>query len=119
VGSSCVLLARILSEQGELGDEARGLFERYIAISIRNEGADGSSVGVGNINIGRFYFQLSYPASNTIDVKVHYLLKAKAYCEEGVRISKKVGNPNHPNYIAAERHLAGVLSELARLGKGI
>jgi hypothetical protein len=38
IGKACGLLANIL--QGQLGDETRGLCERYLAISIRYGGPD-------------------------------------------------------------------------------
>lgn len=110
LGDSCNLLAHILQSQGKV-DEPRELFERYIAISIRNEGADGNSVGVGNTHIGRFYFFLSLLRANA-DRKKDYLLKAKVYFQEGFRIAKITSSPTHPNYIAAERHLSGALTVL-------
>jgi hypothetical protein len=47
VGRACNLLANILSRQDQLGDETRGLYERCLAISIRNEGPDGSNTASG------------------------------------------------------------------------
>jgi hypothetical protein len=52
---SCDLLAGILSAQGKFGDETRGLYERSLAITIRNQGPDGLHTAIGNFNIGAFY----------------------------------------------------------------
>jgi hypothetical protein len=63
---SCDLLARILSTQGKLGDETRGLFERSLAISIRNKGPDGVNAAAGNYSIGQFYQKLARQQSTVI-----------------------------------------------------
>lgn len=55
VGFDASLLANILVAQGKLTEEAKELFERYIAICIRNEGADGLNVAIGNMNLGKFH----------------------------------------------------------------
>jgi hypothetical protein len=55
ISNSCQLLADILRLQNKLGDETRELLERFIAISIRNEGLDGLSIAHGNHNIGIFF----------------------------------------------------------------
>jgi hypothetical protein len=65
-------LARILKEQGQLGDETRGLFERFLAISIRNDGLDGSNTAAGNLNLGSFHLQ---PARMTIAEFVKGVIK--------------------------------------------
>ena len=48
VGRTCNFLASILMAQGQLGDETRGLYERFLSISIRNEGPDGPNTASGN-----------------------------------------------------------------------
>jgi tetratricopeptide (TPR) repeat protein len=55
VGFDASLLANVLVAQGKLTDEAKELFERYIAICIRNEGVDGINTAIGNNNLGKFH----------------------------------------------------------------
>jgi hypothetical protein len=59
VGKACNLLVCILSGHGQLGDEMRGLYERYLANFIRNLVPDGSNLASGNFDLGLFYHQLS------------------------------------------------------------
>jgi hypothetical protein len=59
VEMSSNLLAHILEAQGKLGDETRGLYERCLAISIRNQGPDGSNTAIANHNLGLFYSSLA------------------------------------------------------------
>jgi hypothetical protein len=58
VSISGSLLANILRIQSKLGDETRGLFERFLAISTRNQGPDGSYTAAANHHLGLFYGQL-------------------------------------------------------------
>jgi hypothetical protein len=59
VGSRCNLLANILRTQGKLGDETRRMYERFLAISIRNSGPNGSNTAIGNYYLGLFHYHLS------------------------------------------------------------
>jgi tetratricopeptide (TPR) repeat protein len=54
-GKICSLLANALKDKGELGDETRGFYERYLAIYIRNFGPDGPDTAVANYNLGLFH----------------------------------------------------------------
>jgi hypothetical protein len=56
VGRACNLLAAILRAQGKYGDETRGLYERFLAISIRNNGPDGHNTAVGSYSLGIFHY---------------------------------------------------------------
>jgi hypothetical protein len=49
----------ISSKQGQLGDETRGLWERFLANSIRNNRLDGSDTASANWQLGLFYHQLA------------------------------------------------------------
>jgi tetratricopeptide (TPR) repeat protein len=112
--SSCDLLARILSAQGKLGDETKGLYERSLAISIRNEGPDGLNVAIGNINFGQFYCELARKQS-TVDAAQTYLILAKSHHEEAQRINSKIYGPTHPNTVDAASRLTDILSAFATL----
>jgi tetratricopeptide (TPR) repeat protein len=59
IGVDCSLLARILQAQHKLGDETKGLFERSIAISTRNEGINGENRAIGNYHFAKFYQELA------------------------------------------------------------
>jgi hypothetical protein len=68
IGGSCDLLARILQSQGKFEDETQGLFERALAICIRNEGPYGVNTAISNINIGNYYLQFAR-IQPTVDTK--------------------------------------------------
>jgi tetratricopeptide (TPR) repeat protein len=89
---SCSLLANILKKQEKLGDETKELLERALAIYIRHQGPDGVNTAGGNINLGNFYLQLA-----GVHNDVPFLLQAKAYFEEAVRIHTKIYSPTHPS----------------------
>jgi tetratricopeptide (TPR) repeat protein len=57
IGSNCNLLSRILQSQGKFEDETKELFERSLAIDIRNEGPDGSNTAISNLDIGNYYYK--------------------------------------------------------------
>jgi hypothetical protein len=52
-------LARVLKKQGKFGDETKELFERSLAIWVRNEGPDGVNVAAISAAIGHFHYQLA------------------------------------------------------------
>jgi hypothetical protein len=90
VGVSCDLLARILMTQllkknnksfDRLRDESKELFERSIAIFMRNEGPDGVNTAIGNLNIGGYHEVLA-TLQPTRDTKRPMLLQAKSHCME-------------------------------------
>jgi hypothetical protein len=114
VGRACNLLANILMGQGQLGDETRGLHERYLAIFIRNEGPDGSNTASVNSNLGLFYCQLA-EVQTTVNLELKQLLLAKAYFEESHRIRLKIYGPTHPDTVDAASQLAIALSELSKI----
>jgi tetratricopeptide (TPR) repeat protein len=105
VSWSCDLLAGILMTQGKLGDETRGLFERYLAFSIRNHGPDGKHTAVANSNLGSLCFQL-VQKENTVDLIRMQLILAKTYYVEALRIYSKIDGPTHPNTIDASSRLS-------------
>ena len=112
INTSCDLLARILLSQGKFGDETRGLYERCLAISIRNEGPDGFNTATGNFNIGGFYYRLT-SIQPTDDLKRKQLLLAKSHFVEALRIQSRILGPTHPGTIKVSSGLTTVLSELS------
>jgi hypothetical protein len=112
VGISCALLARILMNQDKYGDETKELLERTLAISVVNEGLDGTNTAAGNVVISQFYCQLAMTQSIT-SMKRTKLLLAKSYAEEAIRIETKIHNPTHPNRVGAASVLSNILRELS------
>lgn len=111
VGTSCLLLAIILMNQGKLEDETKELFQRSIDIFVRNEGPDGTNTAAGILEICQFHYKLAMRQS-IVSIKRMQLLIAKSHADEGVRIEKKIHNSNHPNYVSAACMLSVVLKEL-------
>jgi tetratricopeptide (TPR) repeat protein len=112
IGTSCMLLGRILMAQGKFGDETKELLKRSLDIDVMNEGLDGLNTAVGNISIGRFYYKLAMIQS-VISIKRTHLLLAKSYAEEATRIETKIHNPSHSNYVSAASLLSDILRELS------
>jgi hypothetical protein len=109
---SCMLLGKILMNQGKYGDETKELFEHSLAIDVVNEGLDGPNSALANTDIGRFHYNLAIIQS-VISIKRTQLLLAKSYAEEAVRIITKTNNPTHPNCILAASLLSDILRELS------
>ncbi len=105
-------MASILSGQGQLVAESRGLFERFLAISILTWGPDGSNTASGNLNLGDFYCRLA-KVQTTVNLEQKQQLLAKAYFEESHRIKSKIYGPTHPDTIDIASQLARVSSKLS------
>jgi hypothetical protein len=114
VGMSCVLLARILHDQGKHGDETKELLERSLANFIRNEGPDGVNTSLLNIELGRFHHRHAMMQAKT-STRQRQLLQSKSYLEEGMRIEMKLHNPTHPNRVLAASLLSHVVNDLSRV----
>jgi tetratricopeptide (TPR) repeat protein len=111
---NCGLLARILGAQGKLGDETRGLYERSLAISIRNAGPDGENVANKNYNIGSFYEKLATKQSTVDAVRTHLTI-AKSHFVEAQRIYSKIYGPTHPNTVDVSSLLTVITRTLSQL----
>jgi tetratricopeptide (TPR) repeat protein len=112
IGTSCLLLGRILMNQVKYGDETKELLKRSLAINVVNEGLDGTNTAAGNISIGQFYYKLAMIQS-IMSIKRTQLLLAKSYVEEAIRIETKTHNLTHPNRVGAESLLFNILRELS------
>jgi hypothetical protein len=110
-GVNYLLLAKILLKQGEFGDETKELFERSLAIYVRNEGPDGVNTSCANIEIGRFHYEFAMVQSTTSSKRAQLQL-AKSYSEEAIRIESKIHNPSHPNSIGAASLWSYISNEL-------
>jgi hypothetical protein len=109
-------LAGILTGQGQLGDETRGLFKRFLAISSLNFGPDGSNTAASNSNLGSYNCQIA-KIQTTVDLRQKQLLLAKAYFEESHRICFKIYGPTHTETVDAASQLTDVSSELSRISQ--
>jgi tetratricopeptide (TPR) repeat protein len=109
VADSCTLLANILKAQDNFGDETKGLYERSLAISIKNGELDGAAID--NKNIALFHHELA-EKSSTGDVKLTQLHLAKSHYEEAVGILAKMHGLNHPNTVQSKSLLAKVLNKI-------
>jgi hypothetical protein len=114
LGGSIDLLARILNAQGKQGDETRGLYERSLAIFVRNEGPDGFNAATGNGMIGKLYQKLAVKQS-TVDAMRTHLILAKSHFVEAQRIWSKIHGPTHRNTINASSQLTSILRQLSQL----
>jgi tetratricopeptide (TPR) repeat protein len=108
VGFSSTLLADILRKQGNLGDEVKELYERSLAIDVKNGGPDGVNTAIGNTDLGHFHQQLSGTCLSTEQTKEHLQL-SKSYYTEALRIYTKIFGPAHQDTIKAASDLSDTL----------
>jgi hypothetical protein len=108
------LLARILINQEKLGDETKELLERSLAIYIRQIGPDGVNTAEVNISLGLFYHQLA-DVHLEVALRKPFLLQAKAYVEEAVRIRTKIFNPTHPHVEQARSLLENLIDIIRKI----
>jgi hypothetical protein len=109
-----LLLAKILYQQGKVGDRTKELLERSLSIFIRNEGPDGMNTAVVSIYMGHFYYRLAMRQS-TVHTKRTQLILAKSYSQEAARIETKIHSPTHPTRVESASLLSKVLNELSSI----
>lgn len=76
VVESCCLLANILRAQKTLGDETRRMFERSLALTIKDVGPDSLRTACIHFRVGIFYYQLNI-LQPTAEFKQAQLFRAK------------------------------------------
>jgi tetratricopeptide (TPR) repeat protein len=108
---SCDLSAQILSAQNDFGDKTRVLFQRCLAIFVRNEGPNEFNTALANLRIGRFYYQLSR-IQTAVDSFRAQLPLAQSHFEESLRIYLKIHGPSYPPAVSTSEQLAEVLRHL-------
>jgi hypothetical protein len=111
---SCGLLANILMSQGNVGEETKKLFVRYLINLIKNEGADGINTAVGNADMGRYYKQLA-EVQPTVALKKKQLLLAQTYLDKAIQTRTRVHGSVHPDTVRLINCLAPVLRDLSRI----
>jgi tetratricopeptide (TPR) repeat protein len=114
IASVCQILGRILQAQGNLGDETKGLFERALAIAIRNFGSEGMDAAIGYFNLGLFYCCLARAQISSHSKRTEFLL-AKSHIKKTLRITYKAYGPTHPKSLAAASELDIIESQLSSL----
>jgi hypothetical protein len=97
---SASLLARILQVEGKLGIETRELFERSLAIDLKNFGLEGLNTAASNNNIGNFYHQQA-EASLSARIRKEHLSLSLSKLKEALRIFTKLYCPSHFNIMKA------------------
>jgi tetratricopeptide (TPR) repeat protein len=112
VGIPCGLLARILQDQGKLGIETKELFERCLAIEIKNFGSEGFSTAASNINLGSFY-HLQAEASLSTGIRKELLSLSLSKLKEALRIYTKLFGQDYPNAVQASSQLSIVTRKLS------
>jgi tetratricopeptide (TPR) repeat protein len=112
VGASSGLLAKILHFQGNLCNETKELFERSLAIDIKNEGPEGINTAAANGRLGMFYHQLAQSLQNA-ETRIDHLRQSRSKYKEAVRIYTKIFGPDDPRTINASSNLSMISSELS------
>jgi hypothetical protein len=106
-GYSIALLASLLNAQGKLGDETKELYERSLALHVRNQGPDGLNTSMGNGNLGNYHYQLFTKKVTLKDMRKQLLL-ARGYYTEVVRICTKIFGGTHPKSMMFVQRLEGL-----------
>jgi tetratricopeptide (TPR) repeat protein len=112
VGLSAGLLANILQAQSKLGIETKKLYERCVAISIKNFGSDGFNTAASNSNLG-IYYHLQAEASLSAGIRKEHLSLSFSKFNEALRIYTKLFGPDHPNTVKASSQLSIVTLKLS------
>jgi hypothetical protein len=106
-------LAKILAIQSKLGVETRDLYQRSLAIVIRNE-PDGVNHAAGECNFGHYYHLLA-GIQPTVALKRKQLLLAKKHFEVGLEICLKMYDPTHPDIVDGASLLGSIMRELSQI----
>jgi hypothetical protein len=109
LGISAHLLATVLKSQEKLGDETEKLFELSLAIAKRNEGSDGSNVGIISADLGHMYVRCAQNKLLSADVRKGHYLQAKSYYNDAVRIMTQKYGPNNDHTISYKSQLTQVV----------
>jgi tetratricopeptide (TPR) repeat protein len=112
VGMSSSLLANILEAQGKLGTETKKLYERFLAISIKNFGSERINTAATNGNLGIFY-HLQAEASLSAGIRKEHLSLSISKFNEALRIYTKLFGLDHPNTVQASSRLSIVTHKLS------
>jgi tetratricopeptide (TPR) repeat protein len=112
LGMSSGLLASILQYQGNLGSETQELYERSLAIDIRNFGSEGVDIAASNFDMGVFY-HLQAEEGQTTETRKEYLLLSESKYTESLRLYTKIYGPDHPQTLVNSSQLSIVSRKLS------
>lgn len=107
------VLACILQSQGNFTDETKELFERCLAITIKNSGPDVKNAAVCNSNLGDFYKELSEEPQTAETRKEHLRLSQSSY-KEAQRIFTKIHGPDNLSAIKASSNYSMISQMLSK-----
>jgi hypothetical protein len=111
---SCGLLANIFMSEGNVGEETKKLFVRYLINLIKSEGPDGINTAVGNADMGRYYKQFA-EIQSTVALKKKQLLLAQSYLEKAIQTRTRIYGSVHPDTVRLINCLAPVLRDISRI----
>jgi tetratricopeptide (TPR) repeat protein len=112
VGVSSSFLARILRAQGKLGIETKELYERCVAINIKNFGSEGMNTAASNFNLGNYYYQQAEASLSAGRRKEHLSLSFSKLIE-ALRINTKFFGPDNPKTMQISSQLSIVSHKLS------
>jgi tetratricopeptide (TPR) repeat protein len=114
VGLSCSVLAQILQTQSKLGNETKELYERCLAINIKNFGSEGINTAASNSNLGTFHHRQA-EESLSAGIRKEYLSLSVSKLKEALRIYTKLFGPDYPNTVKASSLLSIVTRKLSEV----
>jgi tetratricopeptide (TPR) repeat protein len=107
LGITCSLLARILQAENKLGIETKELYERCLAINIKNCGSDGVHTAVSNFH--HHQAETSQPAG----IRKEHLSLSKSKFNESLRTYTKLFGPDDPRTVKASSLLSIVACNIS------
>jgi hypothetical protein len=114
--TSLELLASILVAQRNFGDETKGLYERSLALVIKNEGLDSLNAAHINHSIASFYIKFT-TTQTTISAKMHSLLLIESHLKEALRVYSKIHGSAHESTVDTQVLLTTVLRQISAAPK--
>jgi tetratricopeptide (TPR) repeat protein len=111
-GISVSLLASTLSSQGKLGDETKELYERFLAIIIKQEGPDARNTAVVNNKIGAYYYKLA-GTQHSAETRIEHLHASLSKYQEALRIYTKIFGPDYPATLEASLKVSFISQKLS------
>jgi hypothetical protein len=114
LGCNLNLLARILMQQGKLGDETKKMNERALVSYIIDEGPDANNCAVAYNHLAGFHSKLAVQQLTYEKAKENLIL-SKSYYQESVRIHTKRYGPAHQITLEAVSHVESISASRQRL----
>lgn len=103
--SSLSTLADILRVKGKHDGEVQALYERSLAIYVKDEGVDSHNTGILNYHLARFHSNILNKLLPGNERTEHFYI-AERYCTEAIRINTDTLGPFHPQTLAMQSLLS-------------